>query len=280
MNQARAMKQVMATPAQIFAMFITLLPRDADDDERTYSYTDSVTHRQFQVRRSEGEAGHRFFLEEIKPNGRLCKYKNGKLITCWDDNRIPDAEHRVGPNGLMAEVRKLGINPEDMVFVGGGYGVGTIFWRSLEECAEAIAESISGNHRYQYFRPLSEAEREELNRNTAESSKSYWAAEAAAANAAQADKGLFKGCYTMMGNPVADEHKQAILGYLNAPTEPAWLDIRGYCIVGGTTLWQAWCAADEKAPRSGSTGFPDPETLRQAIRQAVDDNLEKIKERL
>src|SRR5690606_38549457 len=111
-------------------------------------------------------------------------------------------------------------------------------------------------------------------------SHAYWCEEAAASQRAwEQETGLFKGCYTMLGRPLCEESKRAILAYLNAPSLEQWLEIRGFVIAGTTTLWQAWCQHDADAPRSGSVGHPAPDTLREAIRAAVAARRVEIEDR-
>ena len=116
---------------------------------------------------------------------------------------------------------------------------------------------------------------------TRASSRGYWEDLLRAAQRAQdLESGLFKGCHTGMGAFLAEEHKKAILAYLNAPSQEQWLQIRGLSITAHHTLWQAWCAADPLAPRQGSRGYPSASALRDAIRQAVDQHLQTLRDKL
>jgi len=74
-----------------------------------------------------------------------------------------------------------------------------------------------------------------------------------------------------MHGPLSDEVKNEILAFINKPNHK---DFRGRMAAGHVNLWQAWVAfAPSSAPRSGSVGFPDRDTIAQAIRKAVDDRL-------
>jgi hypothetical protein len=97
--------------------------------------------------------------------------------------------------------------------------------------------------------------------------------------ALETEVGVFKGCFTMYGR-ISDDKKKDILAYLNRPAQARWLDIRGYVVTGSGTLWQAWCACDLTAPRSGNRGFPSLDVLLRAIRSAVDQRSQQITERL
>lgn len=229
----------------------------------------------------QGREVRRYFLEEFIPNGRIVAFdENGCLARVWEDPRIKETEAYVGPNRLFAMLREIGVPVNKLVMVGGGFGVDSICYESLTECAEAIAQALDEDQRYRHFRELTAQERVRVAREESAMSYAYWAEEAAVSEEAWArEEGLFKGCYTMLGRPLSDESKQAILAYLNDPTLERWLEIRGLIIAGVTTLWQAWCQLDPDAPRSGSERQPSPETLRTAIRTAVLKRREEIEER-
>jgi len=90
-----------------------------------------------------------------------------------------------------------------------------------------------------------------------------------------------EGATNGLGEPITAESRADIEAYLAAPTEARWDKIQGLNIDGFTTVWQAWCAVDPKAPRTGrrytATGeliagwpeVPDPFTLRRALRAAL-----------
>jgi len=72
-----------------------------------------------------------------------------------------------------------------------------------------------------------------------------------------------------MHGPLSDEVKNKILAFINRPNHK---DFRGRMTAGHVNLWQACVAfAPSSAPLSGSVGFPDRDTITQAIRKAVDD---------
>lgn len=117
-------------------------------------------------------------------------------------------------------------------------------------------------------------------RAAAEAVKYWYEQEAALRSAEQVGHGLFKGCHDLLGQTLSPESQQRILRYLNAPTQKRWLETRSLIIVSHVTLWQAWCAVNPVAPRSGDKGFPSPETLRQAIRSAVEQRKAHIRDKL
>jgi hypothetical protein len=254
-----------------------------DDDERSYDYTHLDTGRRFSVRCSERADGkNRFFLCELRPNGRMLEVnEEGEIVRAWDEPRIDETESRVGPNELLAALRTMGIDVDAMVFWGAGYSVDSIYHDSLETCAEFIAKALNDNARYTANRKLSPEEEASLEHLQSVQSVEYWHDEAEAAKRAeQQGSGLFKGCYTVMGQALEQDVQQRILAYMNAPTQQGWLDIRSIVIAGHITLWQAWVAADVLAPRSGNRGFPVPKVLRLAIRQCIRDRRRDIKEKI
>jgi hypothetical protein len=266
--------------SEILTAFVT----HVDDDERSYDYTHLDTGRRFSVRRSERADGkNRFFLCEMRPNGRMLEVdEQGAIVRAWDEPRINETESRVGPNELLVTLRAMGIDADALVFVGAGYSVDSIYHKSLETCAECIAQALNHNTRYTAYRKLSPEEEASLEHLQVVQSVEYWHEEADAAKRAeqQQGSGLFKGCYTMMGQALEQDVQQRILAYLNAPTQHGWLDIRSNVIAGHITLWQAWVAADVLAPRSGDKGFPTPKVLRLAIRQCIRDRRRHIKEKI
>jgi hypothetical protein len=265
--------------SEILTAFVT----HVDDDERSYDYTHLDTGRRFSVRCSERADGeNRFFLCEMRPNGRMLEVnEQGEIVRAWDEPRIDETEPRVGPNDLLATLRSMGIDVDAMVFCGAGYSVDSIYHNSLETCAESIAQALNDNSRYTAHRKLSPDEEVSLEHLQAVQSVEYWHEESEAAKRAeQQGSGLFKGCYTMMGNLLEQDVQQRILAYLNAPTQRGWLDVRSIAIAGHITLWQAWVAADVLAPRSGDKGFPAPKVLRFAIRQCIKDRRRHIKEKI
>ncbi|MBC8742760.1 hypothetical protein F6X40_40495 [Paraburkholderia sp. UCT31] len=271
---------------KIFANIVPILPTDEDDD-RTYSYADSKTRREFQIHRSEelddaNKPCARFFMSEFVPTGVVItgKNKKGHVTRSEVEPAIAETEKRLGPNGLMQALDEAGIDTMNLVQMGGGYGVGSIFHSSLEGCAEEIAKSLAANTRYQYFRHLTDQEKVKMERSDAVQSHEYWKSERAAMDRAlSSEKGVFKGCFTMFGS-VSEEYKRKILAYLNNPSHEAWQEIRGYIVTNTGTLWQAWCAYNPEAPRSGNVGYPSKDELTEALRAFVRERDKEISARL
>lgn len=265
--------------ASVLRGMVTLLPESTEDD-REFLFNDPESEREFLITRLENADGIRFYVQEMTPNGRLVETDDdGNVKKAWEEPRIRAIERRQGPNGLLRACKAVGIDAQAMVCCGAGFSIDSRYLDSLEACAQEIAKSIEGNVRYESLRELSDEEKASLGHQEKVSSAAYWEHRAAcAARAMETEQGLFKGCHSLSGAPVADEHKKRILAYLNAPSQEEWLEIRGLHITGGGTLWQAWGAVDPRAPRSGNVGHPTPETLRQAIRHAVEANIERIED--
>jgi hypothetical protein len=83
--------------------------------ERSYRYRHLETGRQFAVRRSKYVCGKcRFFLCELRPNGRMAEVnEQGDVVRAWDEPRITETESRVSPNELIATLRASGIDVEE-----------------------------------------------------------------------------------------------------------------------------------------------------------------------
>lgn len=266
---------------QILNSLVTCIPDAHATEELDYEFL-HPNGRRFEIRRFERHDGKKeFFLAEFIPSGRILKFNSqGHCIRSDEDPRIKEAEKTVGPNGFLDEMRRIGIDPKTMGFYGGGLGVFTIYLYSLEECAEAIAKAIDQNVRYKHCidpNTLPAPSKIKMERMESAASHAYWEAESRASDLAWRNgEGLFAGCYSSMSGEIAGEFKKAILSYLNAPSQEMWVSIRGYIIAGHVTLWQAWCAVDKDAPRSGLEGFPSSEVLRNAIRKAAEDRKAEV----
>lgn len=286
-NKQTGSSGIQELATSILAVIITHLPNDDDSEDRNYSYTDSTTEREFEIRRfdnidDQGRPYARYFVSEFEPNGRMCETnRQGHVTRAWDEPRIKDVEARVGPNALMKELRNVGIDTTRMVRMGGGLGVGSRFFPTMEDCAQQIAEVLVSDTRYRYFEPLTPQQKTQLEFASAKSSHAYWREQERALEASNSrTAGLFKGCTTMFGSPLPEDTQKAILDYLNAPDQGKWLAVRSLIVTGSGTLWQAWGTYDAQAPREGNVGYPDAETLAAALRAAVERRAQEIEQRL
>jgi len=263
--------------ADILARFI---PLDAEASE--FEFTDEETGRIFNVHggmRSDGVA--QFFLCEICPTGRMTESDgHGMANRSWVEPRIKLTEEQYGPNGLLTNLRALGVDVAAVAFSGAGQSVNSIYYASLAACADVIEQVLTRNERYVSTRPLTSEETASLRHRDAVQTVEYWHTEADAANEAdQHTSGLFKGCHNIMG-PLSPEYQREILAYLNSPTQSEWLRIRSVLITATSTLWKAWITFDSTAPRSGDDGYPGPDVLRQAIRHAVEQRQQEIAQKV
>jgi hypothetical protein len=126
------------------------IERSVASQERSYAYRHRETGRQFTVRRCGcGRGKSRFFLCEMRPNGRMMEVNDlGRAVRAWDEPCITETESRVGPNELFATLLAMGIDVEALVFWGAGYSVDSIYHESLQTCAESIARALNENVRY------------------------------------------------------------------------------------------------------------------------------------
>jgi hypothetical protein len=252
-----------------------------------YCYEDPTTERSFQIRKCEhlderGREKIKFFLEEFVPNGRMVRFdETDHRRESWDEPAIAELENSIGPNGLIKALRARGIDVELMCKTGGGFGVGTIYFDTLEACAQAIHSALQGNVRYKYFRELSAQEKLRNSRRNAIGRHAYLERRLREIEGAeQAGSGLFKGCHDGLGRPLARDTQRKILAYINKPSQEKWLETRNYLIAGCTTLWQAWIAIDPNAPRQGVDGYPSAAQVRRMIPQAVETQRQEIEARL
>lgn len=248
---------------------------DPENNVCEYTYIDRDTQRQFGVRASDG----RYLLEEFIPMGRMFA-QDGDKVRYWNDDELKVLITQTAPNEFITAAIVAGKDPDCIVFMGAGYGINTIYQESLEACSEAIVSAIQENKRYRPYRELDEVEKTSLAQREQIESAKYWEWRKGVAEKAMQDLGIFKGCHNMSGTMLSAETKHEILSFLNWPTQEAWLGARGLLITPATTLWQAWCDFDEKAPKSGNEGFPSAETLRQAVGVAISSNMYEIGQRL
>jgi len=261
-----------------------------DHKDRHYQLNDKETGRRFAARRSiwlddQHKEGYKFFLEEFVITPRMVELDlKGYAIDGWIEPIIADAMTRVKPNELQAELDRLGIFDNEKTAIvrdGGGYGAGSIFYASLDECATVINQCINDNISYKYYRELSPQEKTKLEQRQSEHVNDYWLNKKKILDLSlKKDDGIFKGCFTMMGVSLDEQTKKTILSFINEPTNKKWLDIRGLVVVDHKTLWQLWCDNDQKAPRHGEIGFPKPEVLIESIRTGVDKLVIEIDEKL
>ena len=237
--------------------------------------------RRFEIHHNDGaEDGPTFYPFEFCPNGRLCRTdKKGLVTDAWDEPIIQETLAKHGPNNLISRLKGL-VDEDHMVFEGGGYGIDSKYYPTLNAAVDAIRIALQQNKPFISRRKLSAEELEENRKADQESTLAYWKECLAHAQAAMADHGLFKGCHSFTGEHLRKETKERILAYINHPNQADWNAVRGFVIAGKTTLWQAWILFDRSAPTSGSVGFPNGETVTHALRNAVSANLERITDKV
>lgn len=241
-----------------------VLVRKGENPE--FQYTDAETGRQFCITQMDS---HGYFMCEATPIGRRWDIVNGHMhySNCDVSMALKDGS----ANGFRDALREHGISANSQVFNIAGGGLGMIVLDTLEDCAAAIVKSIQDDEWYRDCAPRTEQDRVKDARESAASRHSYWKDVLDTIDRNGGDgTGLFAGTSTGYGAPLSQEARQKILAYLNAPSQDGWLGIRDMLVTRSKTLWLAWCDVDRTAPISGSEGFPDADTLRHALRNAID----------
>jgi hypothetical protein len=262
------------TPDQILARITPLAVAPEGGSETRNYHFQADNGRLFNIRRFEDGD---YMLEEFTPNGRCCAPdpRDESRDIFWSDRRVKVAT--ASPNDFFSTIESQGVNPEHVILAGGGIGVATRYFRSLEDCAKTIHDALERNEWYSSVdhEKLADPEFLREQREADEAGRrAYRAEQAEAYSKSQAEPGLFKGLYSMMG-PLSDETKRSVLDYLNAPAEEKWDRLHGRIIQGHITLWQAWIKVDPSAPKSKELDAPWPripsaEVLTQALRAIGD----------
>ena len=244
-------------------------------EERLWSYQ-SETGRVFEIRQF---GRQKFLLGEFKPNGRIVQpsssgdqYHNCPAVT--------DALLTVSPNELSTQLKSVGVDPESIIRVGNGIGLTSFYHDSLAAICQEISAALTGNVWYSKQIVQSAADLQAQDKAHAFDSVQFWESCLSRLSIAESQPGLFKGCHTAVHAVLTDDTKKAILSYLNAPSQPRWLSIRNTLITVSMTLWSAWCRFDPKASKSGSSGYPSADVLRNAIRSETAAWGVEVKERL
>lgn len=257
----------MPAPSQEF--LIAALKRSArETDGRSEMGWRSADGRVFGV--LIGEKG--MHLHEFNPNGRMVlEGADGESIYVdWERH----SESYGDPNGYMAAAKAAGHDPETFVMVSSGRNEYTLYFRSLEEVAEAIRSAVEGNMRHDDVDRAKLADREfrrELRRRGERDRIAYGLQRSEDHRRAVSEShGFFKGLHSMLG-PLPKETRDDIMSFMNSPSPETWGRVANYVIKGlGTTMWSAWVQVDRDAPRTkGVDGewetFPTPELMRRAM---------------
>lgn len=253
---------------QIAAAFVINLSHE-DGDERCYKFVHPVNGRRFTVLRSTADEGVlRFLAFEAIPNGRFFD-AGANRYSDHPGLRIILDEH--GPNAFASQCEAAGIEVEGIIRMDTGYGIDSHYRDSLLECAAAIVKAIETDA---WLSPVRDLSAQEVADNAAKDRAEavrFWQLRARSVEESKRELAgtLFEGCYTAQGNVLPQDTRKRVLAYLNAPSQAAWLEIRGTCVFGGETLWQVWLSQSADAPRFGDVGFPRPEALRLAVRAAA-----------
>lgn len=233
-------------------------------EERLWNYY-SDNGRIFEIRQF-GKT--KFLLGEFIPNGR--SVLTGKSGDVYQDCPVIQlALQSATPNDLCSHLKAQGVDLDSVIRLGTGISLTSYYHDSIDSACNAIGAAIAENAWYSKQVELTEEERQAQENANAFDSVAFWTSCKNRLDGAQGQPGIFKGCHTAIQPVLAEETKQAVLGYLNAPSQAKWLAIRNTLISVSQTLWSAWVAYSGNAPRSGKSGFPSADVLRKSIRASM-----------
>jgi len=245
-----------------------------DSDEKRWHYH-AANGRQFEVRQF---GRQKYLLGEFRPNGMVTKDVSGSG-GLERSTVVVEALTSVSPNNVIAYLANAGIHEDQIVKVGAGINIRSIYYHSLESACEAINLSIQGDHWLVSETELTAEDlRNERNRELLDRI-AFWTECKSRLETARTLPGLFKGCHSTIG-VLAAESQQQILSYLNRPSQEGWLNIRNMLITSQQTLWAAWTRLDRSAPRMGPNGHPGADALKRSIRTAIADWEAEVETRL
>lgn len=262
---------------------VKIMSQLVQQSKRHFEYTDPATGRLFSVCLVECECPRslKFFLAECIPCGtrRVANAIGASEIVA--DARIALAEIEGGPNDLFRLLEAQGIPAAQVMRVAPGLDAGSVLHNTLEDCAACIASSLQ-NNRWYHAKTASEVTQQKVRQGHLGHQRelAYWNREQSMLQQSEHSlPGLFKGCYSLLG-PLSREAQREVLAYFNKPTLEAWKDVRRIIVVGPDTLWDAWCRLDATAPTQESDRYPNGDTLKVALREAVAHRKTEIAEKL
>lgn len=244
--------------------------------EMCWQLTHITTERHFDIQQLDDSS---YFLSEEIPNGYRCQYDTNGEADFWFDDTLNRLSYTTTPNNLFLSATKEGIKRHECVCTSCVITPYSRTFGSLNDCINAINEALRNDHWFDSNDKSKEvagsintgqevSKKQEHNNYV----KRY---QRVVSYAEKHTHGLFKGCHNMFG-PLPKDAQQKILSYINNPTKQLWDEIHCMIISSGSisTIWQAWLDVDEYAPRSKPVCdewhyIPDPETLKKAIRHAV-----------
>lgn len=77
------------------------------------------------------------------------------------------------------------------------------------------------------------------------------------------------GRATNMLGPISRDIKDRLRDYFTEPSRQKWEMVSCTIVGGHMTVWQAWCATESTAPRSGLDHFPDRIEFHRALAHAT-----------
>lgn len=251
------------------------LPEMAGENGRYY-FKCADTRRVFDIRhRSDA-----FFLEEIIPVGLWDDTEHKRVFEEIYQDMLAENSPNTFRSALESSLlSRVGVSDPDehryQIIDGVNPNSGRpipIYYDSVKACATAIGQSLYSNTYYASWRPRTPAVAE-LTKDEEiaiiKQSISYWQGRIESIDLVE-PKTVFSGTHLMDGIKLSDKVKDDLLNYFNVPTAELWDCLYDVIIVGHRTLWQAWSAVDESAPRSHPRNaewgsIPGGDQLREAL---------------
>lgn len=262
-----------------------LFQKNAFDDETEYFWA-SPESRQFNVRDIGSINGECYFLEELIPNGVLTF--DGTIDTRSAlSQRVKELLERLSPADFFKNLPE-GVTLDNLVCVGGGYGIGSRYYTSWTEVEQAILDVIKSDQWYRYHDPEVAAQIMDDRKASGEEQReklTYWEEKLSLLTATPSGESTsFTGFANAFGTFKVDT-RNALLSFLNAPSEETWDRVAHRILIGGTiTGWQIWVSQDPTAPRGkprdGWDAWPSPDDFREHLSDMLDIEIRKAKKRV
>lgn len=259
---------------------------DADSGEFEYIH---VSGRTFNLLKLEDG---RYYPTEFIPNGRCVKWDESgrRVIDAWDEPRLMASKDT--PSHFFKAIKEEGLE-DSYVACGGGFGVGSLFYDTLDAANAAVWSAIErdewlvSDSPQKAHRVMEENKLQHLQQSHAYTANIIERLEASKASL----PALLKGAAPF--TPSEENTKrltQDLLAFRNNPGFETWKGIANLMLLpNGTTGWQLWCRFDADAPRSlplndndesAFTTYPEPEAFFDWLRQEADNTLQDKYRRL
>lgn len=255
--------------------------RTVIDGEAEFTWT-SPEGRTFCVREL---AEDRYFLEEFVPNGQIA----GRKASASDPTMALVRENAkvLSPKEFFQQLPD-GISPDSLVCEGGGLGLGSIYYPTLEDAEEKMRDALKSNEWYRHYDPQlakSLTDEQRVSGREARESLSYWQDKLNRLTYQPKGQGeLFQGLGDLFG-PINEGAREDLLRFFNDPSVANWDRIAYRILLGGTmTGWQVWTSADPDAPISKSPSgwetWPSADDFRGHLQDVKKKEIRRAKRQI